>query len=105
NFLILSIQFLYQFTSIIELIRGKNDSAYLLNFFGLFSITLSIIEVLSTSNASQRIVDSAQYTANVLHEIKVNRNVDIDVFSTQMLLNKIQISECGMLTLGLKTTT
>lgn len=55
--LTLIVQFLFQFITIIELIH-KGDNAIMVNMFGFFSISVSLIELLTTSYACKRITDA-----------------------------------------------
>lgn len=97
--LILTVQLLHQFISIIELNQEKTEvtSATLALYInGQISILLSSLDLLSTSNACQRIVNSVrckflyhvlitryirlvqvEQTANILHKTKISRDVDI----------------------------
>lgn len=57
-FVIITLEFLYQFVAIIELAQGrKKDSTTVLHAIEYLSILLSIFDLLSTSNACQRLVD------------------------------------------------
>lgn len=56
--LILTVQSLHHFISIIELMEEKRETAKVIHLFGYLSIFLSTIDLLSTSNACQRIVNS-----------------------------------------------
>lgn len=51
-------QFLYQFASIIEMMQGKKEYTMMMWIFGYISILLSTLDLLATSNACQRIVNS-----------------------------------------------
>ncbi len=56
--MILVVQFLYQFIALMELIHERKESTVMLYAFGYFSILLSLVDLLTTSNACQRIVNS-----------------------------------------------
>lgn len=54
----LTVQLLYQCVSMMELIQERKESTVMLYLFGYFSMLLSAIDLLTTTNACQRIANS-----------------------------------------------
>lgn len=69
TFLICTVQFLYQFISIMELSQERKESTMTRHIFGNFIIFLLAFDLLTTTNACQRIVNSV---SQVLGLVLVN---------------------------------
>lgn len=54
--LTLTIQFLFQFVTIIELINKQEETVFMLNLFGILGISISCFDLMSTSYVCQRII-------------------------------------------------